>query len=58
MTKDPKEAPLSGPCIECHQETEDRHGGDWLHDSCAEQLNEEYERDCRLDDPRHGQGGR
>jgi len=46
-------APYSGKCVECKQETEDVHDGDFLHDGCFEQLVAEQREDDRLNDPRH-----
>ena len=47
--------PTSGPCVHCHQDTEDRHGGEWMHDECNDVLVAEQQADYRADDPRHGQ---
>ena len=50
--------PVSGECIECREDTEDRQEGEWLCDSCSDSLNRKYREGCRLDDPRDGQGDR
>ena len=47
--------PTSGPCLHCHHDTEDKHGGEWMHDECNDALIAEQREDERLDDPRHGQ---
>ena len=46
--------PLSGPCVVCGEETEDRHCGDWIHDDCDAKLVDERREDERLDSPTHG----
>jgi len=44
--------PVKPYCTECGKELdEDKE----LCESCSERLNEEYERDCRLDSPIRGQ---
>lgn len=49
---------ISGKCVECGCETEDRHSDEWMCDECNEQLEAQYQADCRADDPRRGQGDR
>ena len=43
----------SGLCVECHQETEDRHADEWMCDECNEQLEAQHRQDCKLDSPQH-----
>ena len=47
--------PVSGPCVHCGEDTEDKHCGEWLHDDCNDALVDEQREDERLDDPRRGQ---
>ena len=53
--------PTSGECSHCHQdcdEPDEQNADCWIHAGCAAELVADTERDHRLDDPRHGQGGR
>ena len=47
--------PVSGPCVECGQDTEDKHCGEWLHDDCNDALVDARREDGRLDSPVHDQ---
>ena len=50
-----KRYPISGDCVHCGYDTEEKDEGDWLHDECRDELIAEQREDYRLDDPRHGQ---
>ena len=50
-----KREPISGDCVHCGYDTEDKDDGEWLHDECRDELIADQREDYRLDDPRHGQ---
>lgn len=45
--------PVSGPCIHCGEDCEERDEGEWIHQECHDELVWEQREDYRLDDPRH-----
>ena len=47
--------PVSGPCVHCGADTEDKHCGEFLHDDCNDALVDEQREDERLDSPVHDQ---
>ena len=50
--------PTHGPCVHCLHDTEDRHGGEWMHVDCNDALVAEQREDYRLDSPTHTPYGR
>ena len=50
-----KRYPISGDCVHCGCDTEDKDHWEWLHDECRDELIAGQRQDARIDNPRHGQ---